>query len=94
MSSINCLCSDTIYLSALGIFTSPQAKGLPCSRYWILASHPHGFVLLAIVGMLVTQESHIAERTAPPMPYKLALKAIGYHYNTCGVVVEAYLALR
>ena len=28
------------------------------------------------------------------MPYKLALKAIGYHYNTCGVVVEACLALR
>ena len=28
------------------------------------------------------------------MPYKLALKAIGYHYNTCGVVAEAGLALR
>ena len=28
------------------------------------------------------------------MPYKLALKAIGYHYNTCGAVVEACLALR
>ena len=28
------------------------------------------------------------------MTYKLALEAIGYHYNTCGVVVEACLALR
>ena len=28
------------------------------------------------------------------MPYKLALEAIGYHHNTCGVVVEACLALR
>ena len=28
------------------------------------------------------------------MPYKVTLKAIGYHYNTCGVVVEVCLALR
>ena len=28
------------------------------------------------------------------MPYKLALEEIGYHYNTCGVVVKACLALR
>ena len=28
------------------------------------------------------------------MPYKLALKAIGYRYNTCEVVAEACLALR
>ena len=28
------------------------------------------------------------------MPYKLALKAIGYHHNTCGVVVEAFPAFR
>ena len=28
------------------------------------------------------------------MACKLALEAIGYHYNTCGVVVEACLALR
>ena len=28
------------------------------------------------------------------MPYKLALKAIGYNYNTCRVVVEACPTLR
>ena len=28
------------------------------------------------------------------MPHKPALKAIGYHYNSCGVIVEAFPALR
>ena len=28
------------------------------------------------------------------MPHKLALKAMGYHYNTCGVVAEACLAVQ
>ena len=50
------MCGNTIYLSALGIFTSGQGLDLVACKAW----HPHGFVLLTSVGMLIVQESHIA----------------------------------
>ena len=39
-----------------GIFTSSQGLDLVACKAW----HPHGFVLLTSVGMLIVQESHIA----------------------------------
>ena len=56
------MCGNTIYFSALGIFTSGQRLDLGACKAW----HPHGFVLLASVGMLILQ-SPTSFREAPPL---------------------------